>query len=89
MEKQWNQIDTYNSICLSEYNGTWSIMLGNRGDQKTYEKWTCPVVWRNGEKRLLEKNGENVLVPLQVPLGKGKAQAVKSLELLLHQLKAA
>lgn len=86
-EKKWRPIDTYTAIRLSEYKGVWSLMSGNRGDTDTFDKWVCPSYWKNGEKRLLEKNGEYVYVPLQVLLGKGKEEALKTLSALYHELK--
>ena len=83
----WLPIDTYNAIRADKYNDKISIQQGQRGDNDTYIKWCTPQIWRNGEKHLLEKNGEPVFVPWAVNLGNNKDKALKIWAAIGEQLK--
>lgn len=83
----WLPVDTYNAVRTDKYNGKYSIQQGNRGENDTYTTWCCPQRWVNGEKRLLEKNGEPVFVPWALSLGKDKAKALQIWAAIGEQLK--
>ena len=90
--KNWIPCDSYNAVVVDKYldnNGKYrySIQHGQRGTDDTYTSWVCPQKWVNGKKRLLEKNGEPVYVPLSIFLNNDKAKALKIWAAIGEQLK--
>ena len=88
IEKQWIPVDTYKSIRVSKYGENYSIMLGNKGDQDTYDSWCNPLKWSNGQNvPVKKKDGDLLALPFRLPLGKDKQKALKILESLAFYLK--
>ena len=83
----WLPIDTYNAVRTDKYNGKYSILQGQRGENDTYTKYCCPQIWRSGEKQLLKKNELPVFVPWAIFLGKDKDKALKIWAAIGEQLK--
>ena len=87
MEEKWIKVNQYNQVKVDEYNGKYSIIQGNQGQNDVvYPKWCTPQKWNQGEKTPLKKNGEFVYVPWSISLGNDKEQAKKILGALYHSL---
>ena len=85
--KNWIPVDTYNALRLSKYRDNYSIMLGKRGDQDTYDAWVNPMRWQNGKNvPVLKKDGDLLTLPFQLPLGNDKAKALEILKALILQV---
>ena len=86
-EKQWVSVDQYSSIAVDEYNNKISIIQGNKGQNDvTYMSYCAPQRWKDGEKRVLTKNGQTVFVPWAISLGKDKAKAIQVAEAIVARL---
>ena len=67
-------------IIIDEYNGEFSLIVGNRGDNETlYEQWVYPQK-RDG-KGPIDKS-----LPWKTKLGKGKEVARETLKALIEML---
>ena len=85
--KNWIPVDTYNALRLSKYNNKYSVILGSRGDNDTYDKWCNPLKYQNGKNvPVLKKDGDLLALPFQLPLGNDKAKALEILKALINQI---
>ena len=69
-------------IVLQEYNGEWSLVNANRGEQDVvYLRWAYPQ-GRGKNAGPIEKS-----LPWKITIGKDKAQAIETLTWFLRALK--
>ena len=69
-------------IILDEYDGEWSLINANRGQNEVvYKKWCFP------QKRGKNAGAADKAIPWKITLGKDKAQAIETLTWFLNVLK--
>ena len=71
--------DQYNQgIELEEYDGTYSLVLAQKGnDENVYKKWCFPEY----KKKPIDKS-----VPWKIPLGNSEAEAIETLQYFIELL---
>ena len=68
-------------VILDEYNGTFSLVLGNKGkDDKVYKKWGYP---QGKDRGPIDKS-----LPWKIPLGDSISEAMETLTWAAKALKA-
>ena len=77
----FNMNDEYGSvILLDEYNGSWSLVSGNKKNDKVFKQWVYPQRREDGKNVPHSKT-----IPLKIELGDAK-KAIEILSFFLDEL---
>ena len=89
METQWQKLDSYTAIRISNYQGTWQIQKGNINKVgEIFPAYSVPTWKQDGEVQLKKKKtGGYLNIPDTMNLGNVKEDALKILSNLYNSLK--
>jgi hypothetical protein len=85
MEQEWIKLNDYDAVRIGAYKGKISIQKGGIGKEDIYLGWVNPMKGKGTPAT--KENGDKIILPFQVLIGKDKEEALKTIQALYAQIK--